>query len=85
MARSWMMARLIGGPANGRFVRIFIDNPESEIYRVLLRVESRPGPVTGQKLELGHLVAKYRYSRLSETEFDGSIPIMLYGFVKLEK
>lgn len=79
----WVMARLIGGPADGRFVPIQTDD-SSETYYVAVELRSRI-PATGETVSLGYLIAKYRYSRLSETEHDGSIPIMLYGFVKLEK
>ena len=74
---AWMIARLIGGPANGRIVRIPVDGRNTEIYRILVRLVSKD-------VDLGWLIAKYRDSRLSETELDGSIPIMLYGFVRLE-
>jgi len=80
----WIMARLIGGPADGRFVRIFVTEDESsEVYRVLLKLWSKTRH--GERIGLGWLIAKYRYSRLSETEHDGSIPIMLYGFVRIER
>lgn len=83
MLRSWMLARLVNGPAHGQIVRIRVAQ-KTEVYRVLCKLvcsECYPG---WAGFDFGYLIAKYRFSGLSSTEWDGSVPVMLYGFVRIE-